>query len=113
NVNIIRHGIASLILFLAALYLVDKRWGTFIGLSAVAASFHSSMLLYVAAVASSFIFPLHILLAFCFVLSIAYAVGATEIFVAWANDVTGLTLLHEFFEYGTDAEYRTGVRFDF
>lgn len=112
HINVIRQGLSSFFVYLALFTFILKNWRLFIIFSIIAISFHYSALMYIV------FFPFLLLtlnqvLSIVLVLSVSYAIGFSEIFIAWISNILDLGLYEKISKYQRKADYEAGIRYDF
>lgn len=107
-INATRQGLAAFPIIAALLAFQGRRWVAFVVMSAVAAGFHYSALLYVALAPVLLLRPrwLQLVAALAFA---AYATGLTLVAVRTLSPAAYTVVM----AYGPYAVYRSGVRLDF
>ncbi|QNA89671.1 EpsG family protein [Massilia sp. Dwa41.01b] len=112
HINILRQGIASVLLYMATLGFLRKQWTWFAISSALACAFHFSSGLYVL---PCFLLALSFrrLVIFVFAGSVLYISGVTQIIVVFLAEQLGLSFLNAMLTYGAESEYQGGIRLDF
>lgn len=112
HINILRQGIASVLLYMAALGFLRRQWIWFALSAALACAFHFSSIL--------FVLPCFLLLmSFRRLLStvafgsVLYLLGVTQGVTTFLAEKAGLSSLNLILTYGSEADYQSGIRVDF
>lgn len=112
QVNLLRQGIGAPLVLLSAVYFFRRRFWLSLLSAVIAIGFHYSSVLFLV------LFPLlrlerKWLYALVGLLAGAYILGATESLVGAASELVGFPIYSFFQDYGADADYGRGVRYDF
>ncbi|MBD9478919.1 EpsG family protein [Pseudoxanthomonas sp. PXM02] len=108
SINAVRQGLAAPLVFAALLCFQQRRWVGFVALGALAASLHTSSLLYLACAPALLLKP-NVLRAVALLACLAYVAGLTMKMVGVAAPSLYTTVM----EYTANDNYRAGVRIDF
>lgn len=112
QVNVLRQGVSALFVANAAIFFQQRKRLLFISFCLLAIGFHYSALMYVATIPILCLSYKRIKWIFIFLI-VFYITGLSEQFVRVISEGLGLPLYQFLSDYGSDSDYRSGVRLDF
>jgi hypothetical protein len=112
QINALRQGMAALSLLIMVIHFSEGRRRVALLWAGAAISLHYTSVMYIATL-SFMAVSIWILLGILFASFLLYVTGFTQSLVAAASSFTGLPLYQMLMDYGSRAEYTTGIRLDF
>ncbi len=113
QVNVLRQGLATPLLALGYLAVTTRKYYLAILYFAAAVGLHSTSIIFLL-VAPFLLLSNRVLISVIAVLSFSYLLGYSKTLMSMAFEIVGLSSqFSEFLEYGSDTEYKAGVRPDF
>lgn len=113
QLNVVRQGISCFALFCFYSFILRRHYGFFLILSALfAVGFHSTAIIFIFLAVGLF-FSYRTVFWTVFFVSIFYSLGLAPFLAKQISNLTGFDVYGKITEYGADADYISGVRYDF